>query len=491
MTEQISDIFEKYQTGTLSRRDFIHKVALLSAGLSAGQLLSACTSVAVTPESDVVMTELEGLEFVVPTLRPSEFDYQGYNTIPPEDKRVFKHTNPDGSPITETTSRTLNYNSFTWMCEACHRNFFSQADLLNHVLEQHTKRMPEVKQIEKPIYSQFIVGPVPRFDERNTIFNRTIWDPNYQKMVGEAAGRMKKNPWINQETRAWTAGAIYVDNKAGNLNEGYTGYDGRVRGAGGLYDWDEPVNQTKFEVDDPQWMTDRVKEVAKFFGADLVGITKVDKRWVYSNYYEYSTQKVGPDSANYQFAIVLGIEMDWDAIKDSPGSIAQAGASLAYSQMAEITAKLAAYIRFLGYPAVPSGNDTAQNIPLAIDAGLGEHGRNGLLLTPEYGARQRLCKVFTDLPLIPDKPIDFGALNYCKQCHACASSCPAIAIMMENELTEVPTSISNRIGIKRWVVNVEKCFQFWIENEGVSCGNCIASCPWSLDNNRDWLELYA
>ena len=109
MTDNISGIFDKYDTCALSRRDFIHKTALLSIGLSAGNLLSACSPVSVTPESNEVITELEGLEFVVPTLRPGEFDYKGYMNEPPEDKRVFKNTNPDGSPVTETTSRTLNF----------------------------------------------------------------------------------------------------------------------------------------------------------------------------------------------------------------------------------------------------------------------------------------------------------------------------------------------------------------------------------------------
>jgi len=36
-----------------------------------------------------------------------------------------------------------------------------------------------------------------------------------------------------------------------------------------------------------------------------------------------------------------------------------------------------------------------------VDAGLGELGRNGLLVTPEFGSRVRLCKVFTELPLQP------------------------------------------------------------------------------------------
>ena len=49
MADNISDIFEKYKSGTLNRRDFMHKAALLSVSLGAGKLLSACSPVAITP----------------------------------------------------------------------------------------------------------------------------------------------------------------------------------------------------------------------------------------------------------------------------------------------------------------------------------------------------------------------------------------------------------------------------------------------------------
>ena len=70
--------------------------------------------------------------------------------------------------------------------------------------------------------------------------------------------------------------------------------------------------------------------------------------------------------------------MDWEGINTSPREEASAATVLAYSRMAQLSASLAKYIRSLGYPALPCGNDTAQSIPLAIDAGLGELGRNGL-----------------------------------------------------------------------------------------------------------------
>jgi reductive dehalogenase len=231
-------------------------------------------------------------------------------------------------------------------------------------------------------------------------------------------------------------------------------------------------------------MTERIKG-GLFYGADWSG-DQVNLLWVYL-LTSSSPGQVGVVEMPYRWAIVMGIEMDWQGINQTPGYPASAATALAYSRMAELSASLARYIRALGYPALPCGNDTGQSIPLAIDAGLGEIGRNGLLLTPEYGPRQRLCKVFTDLPLQPDKPVDFGQRTFCENCHACAGACPADAIPRGDRSVE-PTSISNRKGILRWTVDVERCYLFWQEN-GVDCSNCIASCPWALQNPRDWLEL--
>ena len=231
----------------------------------------------------------------------------------------------------------------------------------------------------------------------------------------------------------------------------------------------------------------RVKEVARFYGANLVGITELDERWVYSHYFEPITGNNGELEIPYKYAIVLGIEMYWPFITQSPNPAASAATALIYSRMSETASSLAKYIRALGYEAIPCGNDTAQSIPLAIDAGLGELGRNGLLLSPEYGPRQRLCKVLTDLPLVADKPIDFGIQSYCETCHTCASACPVDAIRWEERTTE-QTSISNRKGILRWPVDVGRCYLFWQEN-GTDCSNCVAACPWALQTQRDWLEL--
>ena len=132
-------------------------------------------------------------------------------------------------------------------------------------------------------------------------------------------------------------------------------------------------------------MSRRVKKVARFLGADLVNIGLLDRRWVYSNSFHFVTREHErlEIPAECRYSVVIAIEMDYATIKVSPTCISRAAAGLAYSQMAFVVASLAQFIRDLGYTAIPSGNDAGLDIPIAVDAGMGELGRNGLIITPE------------------------------------------------------------------------------------------------------------
>ena len=55
----------------------------------------------------------------------------------------------------------------------------------------------------------------------------------------------------------------------------------------------------------------------------------------------------------------------------------------------------------------------------------GEYGRNGLLITPEFGPRLRIGKIFTNLPMVHDRPVRFGVKEFCDICRLCAKNCPA------------------------------------------------------------------
>jgi len=467
LKRRFSELEGRFNSGQISRRDFLRSATLLGLAFGAAEFVAAC---GLQPTSTKPFDPLETLYGVK------------YVTVTPDGsaKAVATPAAREGQGVTTA-------GEFVWFCSFCNRRFRTLEDLKKHAAAEHAWRLPEVRNVEQPTYSQFLTDEVERFDERNTVFSRTIWDEDYKVEVQKARERAPQDDVKLLEGRALVAGAIYVDATAGTLHPNYYGYMGHVNDAGGLYGWEDPVNEKQYPVDDPAWMSERIKEVAKFYGANLVGITKIDPRWVYSHYFERASGDYGVLEIPYKYAIVMGIEMDWQGIKESPLPEASAATALAYSQMAELSASLAKYIRSLGYPALPCGNDTAQSIPLAIDAGLGELGRNGLMLSPEYGARQRLCKVITDLPLVPDEPIDFGLQIFCETCHACASACPVDAIRWEDRTTE-RTSISNRKGILRWPVNVSRCYLFWQEN-GVDCSNCIAACPWALRSQRDWLEV--
>jgi len=169
------------------------------------------------------------------------------------------------------------------------------------------------------------------------------------------------------------------------------------------------------------------------------------------------------------------VEMDYKDVRRSPA--VAPSTDLGYSKMAFIATSVAEYIRFLGYHSIPSGNDMGLSIAFGVDAGLGELGRNGLLITEQYGPRVRLCKVFTNLPLIPDNPLDLGVQHFCERCQKCARECPAKAIP-EGERTDQPRNRSNNSGLLKWPLDSEKCINWWYAN-GTWCTNCIRVCPWN------------
>ncbi|MDO9210723.1 MAG: hypothetical protein Q7V48_08235 [Deltaproteobacteria bacterium] len=66
---------------------------------------------------------------------------------------------------------------------------------------------------------------------------------------------------------------------------------------------------------------------------------------------------------------------------------------------------------------------------VAVQAGLGWIGRNNLLVSSQFGSRQRLITVLTNMPLETDEPLPWG----CGECRACLSSCPSQSIKEKPE----------------------------------------------------------
>jgi len=323
--------------------------------------------------------------------------------------------------------------------------------------------------------------PVPnyRFDQKNEMFKRSIWDeemrPHARRFYEEVEYQQK-------------VGYRKLDyafrNAAWNLEWGFA--LGNSRSNSGLYSWDGiPTKIRRFvETGDPVKeppveMSRVIKKVAGFLGADLVGVCRFHPNWVYSHEFNLLTMEHYPIELleGCTNAIVMAIQMNYDAIRSSPTGVAAAATGLGYSKMAFVANLLAAFIRGLGYRALPAGNDTALSIPLAMAAGLGEWSRMGLLITEAFGPRVRLCKVFTDLPLAHDAYRPFGVVEFCETCKKCATYCPSGAIPDGDMTTEGP-NISSHSGVLKWYVNAEKCFAFWGKNR-LDCANCIRVCPFN------------
>ncbi|MEO0341771.1 MAG: reductive dehalogenase, partial [Bacteroidota bacterium] len=173
--------------------------------------------------------------------------------------------------------------------------------------------------------------------------------------------------------------------------------------------------------------------------------------------------------------------------KTFPAAVSGAATGIGYAAGLNCATSLAQFIVNLGYNAVASLNDTALSIPMAIEAGLGEYGRNGLLITPKFGPNIRIAKVFTDLPLQLDRPIEFGVKAFCNNCKKCAQNCPVKAIPFEEPQSE-PPNFSSLKGITKWTVNAEKCFKFWV-GMNTDCAICIRVCPYNKDYNKWWNRL--
>jgi len=254
--------------------------------------------------------------------------------------------------------------------------------------------------------------------------------------------------------------------------------------------YSEP-NPEKVAVDSPADMSEEIKRVCRLFGADAVGITAYDPRWHFTNNFSIKTltQKPYGIPEDLPNVIVIVTAMHYEAVKCYPSATAGVAVGHGYSRDCELVQTIATYILNLGYRAIASVNDTSQAIPYAIQAGLGEYGRHGLLITKDFGPRVRIGRIHTDLPLVHDRPVRFGVREFCDTtCRRCADACPPQAIS-HGPPTEQVSSQSLTKGIRKWQVDAERCFKFWT-NQGTECGICLRVCPYNKDISRWWKRLY-
>jgi reductive dehalogenase len=144
---------------------------------------------------------------------------------------------------------------------------------------------------------------------------------------------------------------------------------------------------------------------------------------------------------------------------------------------------MANYIRRLGWPASAQYGPSLVNRysvlipPLLIQAGIGEVSRAGIILNPYLGLGFKAAAILTNMPLAPDKPIDFGLQRFCQSCRICAQHCPSHAISTGDKV------LYN--GYETWKLDTRRCASFNFTNKtGTMCNRCVKSCPWTQP--QDW-----
>jgi len=315
-----------------------------------------------------------------------------------------------------------------------------------------------------------IEGLSERVDERDVIFSREEYLPGTEKYDTYYRLRPEKKA-LDDKLRGLpellAPGGLYYD----PLLSGQVASTFRVIESL-LPSVDGEVDSRCREID-PQVATRMIKSMALRLGAGDVGIARLDPMFVYSHVGRGPEEWGAPIENNHAYAIVMAFEMDYAHVEAAPRLPITNESAVKYLRSAQISIALAKYLRTLGYGARAhiAGSNYQIVLPaVAHDAGLGELGRMGYLISPRFGARFRLGALTTDLPLIVDRPVVFGVQDFCALCKKCSHNCPLGAIPKDGKKMVR--------GVEKWRIDIEKCLHYW-RVAGTDCGLCMKVCPYS------------
>ncbi len=206
----------------------------------------------------------------------------------------------------------------------------------------------------------------------------------------------------------------------------------------------------------------KVKELALEFGADAVAIGNIE-RWEGAPI-QQDPRQIMPEARSVialAFRVMRGSLRGIEEGTFFSNYSAMGYGGITYLYMPMTVINLAKAIEDCGKEAIPYGHqsdwraidnvgrlrrdvsvpvapgratpDVAVNLRIAAYlCGLGEIGWSKMLLTPQFGPRQRVGIVLTEAELEPDPVMKPGTL--CNRCMACVSQCPGQAIPAERSV---------------------------------------------------------
>ena len=353
---------------------------------------------------------------------------------------------------------------------------------------------------------EYITGPVKQFDQKYTMGRRDSWDETMWERMRDlpALPPVRDEDGWRLSNWAMRIGPRSIAAKLAFLN--FPRPNGEYEDIMKVYGIEpprmSPPEGARLDIDEPAELTEYIKKAAVHFGANLVGIAPLDRRWIYSHSYNVNTKthKALDISEEFKYVIVMAYGSGYETRKYYPTYI-NTWSVMGQRQILG-SSFLTSVIKCLGFQTIDSSfDDIGLAIPQAMQAGLGQLGRHSMLITPRFGANLRLGQIITDMPLIPDRPVDLGITEFCNACKKCAKTCPSQSISHESRSTE-PITISNVDNELKWQFNAEKCH---INLYGYKrpCEICISVCPftkpdtafhrtarWFVDHARQADPLY-
>jgi len=219
----------------------------------------------------------------------------------------------------------------------------------------------------------------------------------------------------------------------------------------------------------PEDAASHLKAKALEFGADIVGICRIEPADVYRG-----------RTVAHTYAIAVGQRMRWREFQLVPSRESAIECLRVYFTLGDTVIRLAAYILSLGHACQvehPIGDSDLLHIPIGLKAGFGELGRHGSIIHPSLGPLFRMGSVATSIPLATDKPIDAGIAKFCDSCRACRKFCPPNAIPDHRS----PEAGADHLGYDRYVVDTGRCFPYFAKHS--YCSICLPVCAY---NHKEW-----
>jgi epoxyqueuosine reductase len=210
------------------------------------------------------------------------------------------------------------------------------------------------------------------------------------------------------------------------------------------------------------------EDCARSLGIGAIGYTHLPREAVFRN-----------RAVLFDQVIVLTMEMDKDKMAAAPSEATMFMVMDTYYKLGRAVNRLVDYLRTHGYAAQgghPLGGQALYPL-MAEKAGLGLHGRHGMLITPQYGPRQRLAAIYCsirNLPAAQDHEHAWIA-GFCDQCGQCIRICPAQAIY-KTPIVREPAIITH--------IDPGKCFPYFSDH--YSCSVCVKECVF---NNRAYTDI--